>query len=173
MEGRALNFEGDDPSQICQEVHFRLGIANFAPKSMLLPHMSDTLQTSKAKYNSVFTVHQTSATKDYILPLKEAGLIGCLFTIEAYEHSVQVEEVTLEGRPSVREVHLQDGGFGPAEEASVQVIMMGHTTLNVFTTTQIYKYTNNTHKYRNTQRKEMSHYSQCNVSQLSLHHTSM
>ena len=85
--------------------------------------------------------------------------------------SVQVQEVTLEGRPSVREVHLQDGGFGPAEEAGVQVIMMGHTTLNVFTTSQIYKYTNNTHKYRNTQRKEMSNYSQCNVSQLSLHPT--
>ena len=48
--------------------------------------------------------------------------------------------------------------------------MMGHTTLNVFTTTHIYKYTN-THKYRNTQRKEMSHYSQCNVFQLSLHPT--
>ena len=82
--------------------------------------------------------------------------------------SVQVQEVTLEGRPSVREVHLQDGGFGPAQEAGVQVIMMGHTTLNVFTTTQIYKYTN-THKYRNTQRKEMSNYSQCNVSQFASH----
>ena len=39
----------------------------------------------------------------------------------------QVAEVTLEGHLSVREVHLQDGGFGPPEEAGVQVIMMGHT----------------------------------------------
>ena len=32
----------------------------------------------------------------------------------------QVAEVTLEGHLSVREVHLQDGGFGPPEEAGVQ-----------------------------------------------------
>ena len=56
-------------------------------------------------------------------------MLGCLFTIEPYEHSVQVQEVTLEGRPSVREVHLQDEGFGPMEETGVRVIMMGHTTL--------------------------------------------
>ena len=133
------------------------------------------LQTSKAKYNSVVTVHQTSASESqkiiFCLWRKQVSLAVYLL-LSHMSNCVQVEEVTLEGRPSVREVHLQDGGFGPAEEASVQVIMMGHTTLNVFTTTQIYKYTN-THKYRNTQRKEMSHYSQCNVSQLSLHHTSM
>ena len=41
----------------------------------------------------------------------------------------QVLEVTLEGQQSVREVHLQDEGFGPMEETGVQVIMMGHTTL--------------------------------------------
>ena len=43
----------------------------------------------------------------------------------------QVAEVTLEGRPSVREVHLEGGGFGLREEACVQVILMGHTTLPV------------------------------------------
>ena len=43
----------------------------------------------------------------------------------------QVAEVTLEGRPSVREVHLNGGGFGLREEACVQVILMGHTTLPV------------------------------------------
>ena len=39
----------------------------------------------------------------------------------------QVAEVTLEGHLSVREVHLQDGGFAPPEEAGVQVIMIGHS----------------------------------------------
>ena len=86
---------------------------------------------------------------------------------------VQVEEVTLEGRPSVREVHLQDGGFGPAEEAGVQVIMMGHTTLNVFTTTQIYKYTN-THKYRkNTEEGDVKLFPMQCLSTQFASHTSM
>ena len=123
----------------------------FARKSTL-DSASQTLPPNQCYYRTWVTCYRPARpnTIQYLQFIRHQPqkIIFCLWrkqvSLAVYlllndmSNCVQVEEVTLEGRPSVREVHLQDGGFGPAKEAGVQVIMMGHTTLNVFTTTQIY-----------------------------------